>query len=49
LRRIPYLAKSLDCNLKGGAAEMIRCPTLVFDAQDDLFFKGQPRNSSTTT
>ena len=22
---------------------MIRCPTLVCDAQDDLFFKGQPQ------
>jgi hypothetical protein len=42
LRRIHYLAKSLDCNLKGGVAEMIRCPILVCDAQDDLFFKGQP-------
>jgi alpha-beta hydrolase superfamily lysophospholipase len=38
-----YLAKSLDYNLKGGVAEMIRCPTLVCDAQDDLFFKGQPK------
>ncbi|MGO9041566.1 MAG: hypothetical protein ACLQIK_07975 [Mycobacterium sp.] len=39
LRRIPYLAKSLDYKLKGGVAEMIRCTTLVCDAQDDLFFK----------
>jgi predicted alpha/beta-fold hydrolase len=38
-----YLAKSLDYNLKNGVAEMIRCPTLVCDAQDDVFFKGQPQ------
>jgi alpha-beta hydrolase superfamily lysophospholipase len=38
-----YLARSLDYNLKNGVAEMIRCPTLVCDAQDDLFFKGQPQ------
>jgi len=38
-----YLAKTLDYNLKDGVAEMIRCPTLVCDAQDDLFFKGQPQ------
>ncbi len=38
-----YLAKSLDYNLKTGVAEMIRCPTLVCDAQDDVFFKGQPQ------
>jgi len=45
LRQIHYLAKSLwtvivDCNLKGGVAEMIRCPILVCDGQGDLFFKG---------
>ena len=38
-----YFAKTLDYNLKGGVAEQIRCPTLVCDAEDDLFFKGQPQ------
>lgn len=38
-----YFAKTLDYNLKGGVAEKIRCPTLVCDAEDDLFFKGQPQ------
>jgi dienelactone hydrolase len=38
-----YFAKTLDYNVKDGVAEMIRCPTLVCDAQDDLFFKGQPQ------
>ena len=38
-----YFAKTLDYNLKNGVAEQIRCPTLVCDAEDDLFFKGQPK------
>ena len=38
-----YLAKALDYNLKDGVAEKISCPTLVCDAEDDLFFKGQPQ------
>jgi dienelactone hydrolase len=38
-----YFAKALDYNLRNGVAEAIRCPTLVCDAQDDLFFKGQPQ------
>jgi dienelactone hydrolase len=38
-----YFAKTLDYNVKDGVAEKIRCPTLVCDAQDDLFFKGQPQ------
>jgi hypothetical protein len=41
LCRIPISPRSLDCNLKGGVAEMIRCPAWVCDAQEDLFFKGQ--------
>jgi dienelactone hydrolase len=38
-----YLAKTLDYNLKNGIAEQISCPTLVCDAETDLFFKGQPQ------
>ncbi len=38
-----YLAKSLTYNLSGGVAEKIRCPTLVCDAEGDLFYKGQPQ------
>jgi alpha-beta hydrolase superfamily lysophospholipase len=38
-----YLAAVLTYNLKDGIAERIRCPTLVCDAESDLFFKGQPQ------
>lgn len=38
-----YLKAALDYNLRDGVAEKIRCPTLVCDAQGDLFFKGQPQ------
>lgn len=38
-----YVGKTLDYTLAGGIAEQIRCPTLVCDAEDDLFFKGQPQ------
>jgi len=38
-----YLKAALDYNLKDGVAEKIRCPTLVCDAEGDLFFKGQPQ------
>ncbi len=38
-----YLAKSLAYNLKDGVAEAISCPTLVCEAEGDLFFKGQPQ------
>jgi len=38
-----YLAKSLAYHLKDGVAEAIACPTLVCDAEGDLFFKGQPQ------
>jgi dienelactone hydrolase len=38
-----YLYKTLDYNLKDGVAERIKCPTLVCDAEGDLFFKGQPQ------
>ena len=38
-----YLAKCLAYNLRNGVAESIACPTLVCDAEGDLFFKGQPQ------
>jgi hypothetical protein len=38
-----YLAAVLAYNLKDGIAEKIRCPTLVCDAESDLFFQGQPQ------
>jgi pimeloyl-ACP methyl ester carboxylesterase len=38
-----YLAKSLAYNLRNGVAESIACPTLVCEAEGDLFFKGQPQ------
>ena len=38
-----YLAASLAYNLRNGVAESITCPTLVCEAESDLFFKGQPQ------
>jgi hypothetical protein len=38
-----FVAKSLDYNLRDGIAEKISCPTLICDAQSDIFFKGQPQ------
>jgi dienelactone hydrolase len=38
-----YLHAALAYTLAGGVAERIRCPTLVCDAEDDLFFQGQPQ------
>ena len=38
-----YLAASLAYTLKNGVAERIACPTLVCEAEGDLFFKGQPQ------
>ncbi len=38
-----YIRKTLDYSLAGGIAEQIRCPTLVCDAEDDLFYNGQPQ------
>jgi dienelactone hydrolase len=38
-----YLAAALSYNLADGVAEKISCPTLVCEAEDDLFFKGQPQ------
>ena len=38
-----YMHLALAYTLKDGIAERIRCPTLVCDAEADLFFKGQPQ------
>ena len=37
-----YIAATLEYNLRDGIAEKISCPTLVLDAEEDIFFKGQP-------
>jgi pimeloyl-ACP methyl ester carboxylesterase len=37
-----YIAATLGYNLRDGVAEKISCPTLVLDAEEDMFFKGQP-------
>jgi dienelactone hydrolase len=37
-----YIAATLDYHLRDGIAEKIACPTLVLDAEEDIFFKGQP-------
>jgi dienelactone hydrolase len=36
-----FVRKLLEFNLEGGIAEAITCPTLVCEAEDDLFQKGQ--------
>lgn len=38
-----YLAAALRFHLRDGVAERISCPTLVCEAEADLFFKGQPQ------
>jgi alpha-beta hydrolase superfamily lysophospholipase len=38
-----FMANALNYNLRDGVAEKISCPTLVCEAEDDLFFKGQPQ------
>ncbi len=38
-----YVAATLDYNLRDGIAEQISCPTLICEAEDDIFFKGQPQ------
>jgi len=38
-----YLKASPAVHLRDGVAEAISCPTLVCQAEGDLFFKGQPR------
>ena len=37
-----FNASYLDYTLADGIAEQIQCPTLVCDAEEDMFFKGQP-------
>jgi hypothetical protein len=36
------LAEILKYHLRDGVADAISCPTLVLDAEGDMFFKGQP-------
>jgi len=38
-----YLAAAQDFNLRNGIAEAISCPTLVCEAESDIFAKGQPQ------
>lgn len=38
-----YVAASLDFHLRDGVAEAITCPTLVCEAEGDMFFRGQPQ------
>jgi pimeloyl-ACP methyl ester carboxylesterase len=38
-----FLARYLDFTLAGGIAEKIKCPTLVCEAEADIFFPGQPK------
>jgi pimeloyl-ACP methyl ester carboxylesterase len=37
-----FAASYLDYSLAGGIAEKIRCPTLICEAEEDIFFQGQP-------
>jgi hypothetical protein len=36
------VAKILQFTLAGGIMEQISCPTLVLDAEEDIYLKGQP-------
>jgi alpha-beta hydrolase superfamily lysophospholipase len=38
-----FAASYLDYTLAGGVAEQITCPTLVCDAEGDMFWPGQPQ------
>lgn len=38
-----YVRATLDFHLRDGIAEAIACPTLVCDAEGDMFFRGQPQ------
>ncbi|MFE5143591.1 alpha/beta fold hydrolase [Streptomyces fagopyri] len=38
-----YAARTMDFNVRDGIAERIVCPVLICEAEDDLFFKGQPQ------
>ena len=37
------MARILDFTLANGLAESIACPTLVCEAENDLYFEGQPQ------
>jgi pimeloyl-ACP methyl ester carboxylesterase len=37
------MAKLLEFHLRDGIAESISCPTLVLEAEEDMFFAGQPQ------
>ncbi|WP_232788782.1 hypothetical protein [Streptomyces odonnellii] len=37
-----YAARAMDFNARDGVAERIDCAALICEAEDDLFFKGQP-------
>ncbi|MGW8328614.1 alpha/beta hydrolase family protein [Streptomyces sp. NPDC055897] len=39
-----FSASYLDYHVRDGIAELIQCPTLVCDAAEDEFFKGQPQD-----
>jgi dienelactone hydrolase len=39
-----FLAAMQSFHLKNGVAEQIKCPTLVCEAEKDLFFEGQPES-----
>jgi alpha-beta hydrolase superfamily lysophospholipase len=36
-----FIAAAMDYHLRDGIAERIKCPTLVLEAEKDLFFQGQ--------
>jgi pimeloyl-ACP methyl ester carboxylesterase len=38
-----YVAATLDYNLRNGIAESITCPALICEAEEDMFFQGQPQ------
>ncbi len=38
-----YLASTFAFNLRDGVAEAISCPSLICEAEDDMFFKGRPQ------
>ena len=38
-----YVAAALEYHLRDGIATAISCPTLVCEAEDDIFFWGQPQ------
>jgi alpha-beta hydrolase superfamily lysophospholipase len=39
-----FITSYLDYSLRGGIAEQIACPTLVCEAEEDIFFQGQPED-----